>query len=430
MATCFLKQKTSTYTYKRYENFTEGLTPRQEPGVEQADQPENLSVARSYLAATHVGNYALFAGGNNYTDIVDAYNTSLEKLTPTPLSRGRGYLAATHVGNYALFGGGWYSDFNNGSNYYNYNLNVVDAYDISLNRITPPPTHLSVARKRLAATHVGNYALFGGGHIGFAGAPTYASTVDAYDTKLYRTTAIHLSVGRVNLAATNVGNYALFGGGDSDTNWAGYTVDAYDNLLNKVNTINLSRNKLSPVATHVGNYALFAGGHWYYPDVEGEGPLGATIDAYDTPLNRTTIDLPEDYYDDGAATHIGDYALFAGGSGTNGRTLDTVYVYNSSLERSSTQNLDIGKAYLAATHVGDYALFAGGYTDDGEHHRRSTNTVDAYQENQEVCDFPVIPNSIYKFEPYGSETTASEFSKVTVNYPVNGYAKYMSNTLN
>ena len=40
MAICFLKQKTSTYTFKRYENFTEGLNPRQEIGVEQADQPD------------------------------------------------------------------------------------------------------------------------------------------------------------------------------------------------------------------------------------------------------------------------------------------------------------------------------------------------------------------------------------------------------
>lgn len=82
MATCFLKQKTSAFTWERYENFTEGLTPRQEPGIEQADQPENLSVARKYLAATHVGNYALFGGGkgDGYIDNVDVY-TTLEKIT-------------------------------------------------------------------------------------------------------------------------------------------------------------------------------------------------------------------------------------------------------------------------------------------------------------------------------------------------------------
>lgn len=418
MATCFLKQKTSAFTWKRYENFTEGLTPRQEPGVEKADQPENLSVSRGYLAATHVGNYALFGGGSYYTDTVDAYNTSLEKSTPTPLSQARSYLAATHVGNYALFGGGYNNDYVEFSN-------VVDAYDISLNRTTP--THLSVKRMYLAATHVGNYALFGGGILTGTGTSQYMSAVDAYDLSLNRTTAIHLSVGRGHLAATNVGNYALFGGGENSNIRDSNTVDAYDSLLNKVNTINLSRNKANPVATHVRNYALFAGCHYYSGDVDD--PLGPTIDAYDTPLNRITIDLPEGYEDYGAATHIGDYALFGGGY-NSGRIADTVYVYNSSLERSPTQNLDIGKANLAATHVGDYALFAGGYTNNGDGHDYSTKTVDTYQENQEVCDFPVIPNSIYKFEPYYSETTASEFSKVTVNYPVNGYVKYISTTLN
>ena len=225
MATCFLKQKTSTFTWKRYENFAEGLTPRQEPGVEQADQPGDLSFSGPFLAATHVGNYALFGGGYNFSDhyynVVDAYNASLEKSTPTPLSQARDALAATHVGNYALFGGGY------GISGYS---NVVDAYNTSLEKSAPTP--LSQARYNLAATHIGNYALFGGG-------------------------------------------YTDGGGGDRDT-----------------------------------------------------------------------------------------------------------------------------------------------------------NTVDAYQENQELCDFPVIPNSIYKFEPYDSEATASDFSKVTVNYPVNGYVKYISTTLN
>jgi len=71
-----------------------------------------LSVARENLAATTIGNYALFGGGYS-TSVVDAYDTSLTRTTPTPLSVARYNLAATTVGNYALFGGG---------------SNVVDAY--------------------------------------------------------------------------------------------------------------------------------------------------------------------------------------------------------------------------------------------------------------------------------------------------------------
>ena len=44
-----------------------------------------LSAARYNLAATSVGNYALFGGGytGSYSNVVDAYNTSLTRSTPT-----------------------------------------------------------------------------------------------------------------------------------------------------------------------------------------------------------------------------------------------------------------------------------------------------------------------------------------------------------
>ena len=68
-----------------------------------------LSAARYDLAATLVGDYALFGGGTtgSVSSVVDAYNTSLTRSTPTALSVARSYLAATSIGNYALFGGGY-----------------------------------------------------------------------------------------------------------------------------------------------------------------------------------------------------------------------------------------------------------------------------------------------------------------------------------
>ena len=56
-------------------------------------------------------NYALFGGGysssiGGYLDTVDSYDFNLTRGTPAPLSVRRGVLAATTVGNYALFGGG------------------------------------------------------------------------------------------------------------------------------------------------------------------------------------------------------------------------------------------------------------------------------------------------------------------------------------
>ena len=130
--------------------------------------PTELSQARSYLAATNIGGYALFAGGytGSYTDVVDAYDTSLTRTTPTVLSSGRFYLTATSVGNYALFAGG------RGVPLYA----TIDAYDQNLTRTTPPV--LSEGRDKLASTTVGNYALFGGGQpSAFSG---NSNVVDAY----------------------------------------------------------------------------------------------------------------------------------------------------------------------------------------------------------------------------------------------------------
>lgn len=83
--------------------------------------------------------------------------------TITPLSQAREELAATTVGDYALFGGGYDLSL----------VSAVDAYTSALTRSTP--TGLSLARSNLAATTVGDYALFGGGYTG-----DYSSAVDAY----------------------------------------------------------------------------------------------------------------------------------------------------------------------------------------------------------------------------------------------------------
>ena len=165
-----------------------------------SEAPTNLSQARDSLAATSIGNYALFGGGyyNGISNVVDAYDTSLVRTTPTPLSSSRIFLAATSIGNYALFGGG--SD-------------VVDAYDTSL--VRPTPTPLSSSRSSLAATSIGDFALFGGGYA--------SAVVDAYDTSLVRTTPTPLSKAKTDLAATSIGDYALFGGGSGPSN----IVDAY-----------------------------------------------------------------------------------------------------------------------------------------------------------------------------------------------------------
>ena len=61
-------------------------------------------------------------------------------------------------------------------------------------------TPLSAARCDLAATSVGDYALFGGGYTG-----SYSAVVDAYNTSLTRSTP-HIIISKTSVSSTSVGN--------------------------------------------------------------------------------------------------------------------------------------------------------------------------------------------------------------------------------
>ena len=314
-----------------------------------------LSLARNELAATTIGDYALFGGGRDTSgtcvSTVNAYDTSLTRTTPTTLSTGRRGLAAATVGDYALFGGGYTSGTTT--------TNAVNAYNTSLTRTTPSTFNL--ARSYLAATTVGNYALFGGGH---TGSIATTGSVNAYDTSLTRTSATALSDSRKELAATTVGNYALFGGGSGSSTYSSL-VNAYDTSLTRSLATSFDTAVSCLAATTVGNYALFAGGY-------NDSDIISDINAYDTSLTRTTatsLTVARYYL---SATAIGEYAIFAGGytgSDVNAR----VDIYDSALTRKTFKYLYTGRQKLAATTVGNYALFGGGDMDSAR-----SQVVDAF----------------------------------------------------
>ncbi|KAJ2312994.1 hypothetical protein H4S02_006834 [Coemansia sp. RSA 2611] len=75
-----------------------------------------LSVPRSSISATSVGQLALFAGGRlqngSYTDVVDIYDRKAKKWTASRLSAARSEIGAGSVaGRYALFAGGFDASF-------------------------------------------------------------------------------------------------------------------------------------------------------------------------------------------------------------------------------------------------------------------------------------------------------------------------------
>ena len=381
-----------------------------------------LSQARSYLAATTLSptggsdpqsGYALFGGGyagNVYYAVVDAYDSRLTKTTtPDPLSQARSELAATTLAptggsdpqsGHALFAGG-----HAGNVYYA----VVDAYDSRLTKTTTPDP-LSQGKYDLAATTLApaggsdpqsEYALFAGG---YGSVTTRSAVVDAYDSRLTKTTAATpLSEGRTGLAATTVAptwdsdpqsGYALFAGGFGDGS-SSAVVDAYhSNLIKTTTTTPLSQARSYLAATTLSptggsepqsGYALFAGGY-------GDG-YSDVVDAYDSRLTKTTTPDPlSQARSELAATTLAPtggsdpqsgHALFAGGHAGN-VYYAVVDAYDSRLTKTTTPDpLSQGKYDLAATTLApaggsdpqsEYALFAGGY---GSVTTRSA-VVDAY----------------------------------------------------
>ena len=383
--------------------------------------PTELSQARGYLRATSVGNYALFAGGytGSYTDVVDAYDTSLTRTTPTVLSSGRFYLTATSVGNYALFAGG------RGVPIYA----TVDAYDLTLTRTTPPA--LTQARDKLASTTVGNYALFGGGQTGaFSG---YTDVVEAYDQSLtLQTPPAVLSQARRSLAATTVApaggsnpqsGYALFAGGNNGSSYFD-VVDAYSETLDKVTSPDVLSEGVSnlaatSIAAVVGSspqsgYALFGGG-------ETASSYTDKVNVYNENLDKVisvaNLSQARGYL---AATTVGNYALFGGGIWSAG--LNLVEPYDSSLTKvaPNPQALSEGRYGLSAASVGNYALFGGGISSS------YSNVVDAYSPYH---DIQVFPGTKYSFNG-NTEQTSSTWQTISMQGEVVGYIKVKDATVN
>lgn len=172
-----------------------------------------LSQGRLHAAATAVGDKAMFAGGDSGwqgddiesppvpSDVVDIYGVGTGLWSTATLSDARTGVAATTVGNTALFSGGYYPiDFVGQSD-----LDIVlGAWGSS------PPTDPRAD-------------LNGDGFVGQADLDTVlgawgggrdpSGVVDIYDdaTGLWSTDA--LSLGRWGLAATTVGDMAMFAGG-------------------------------------------------------------------------------------------------------------------------------------------------------------------------------------------------------------------------
>ena len=201
-----MKSSSSSYEETTITAYDESLT--------RISTVTNLSVLRIYLGGASVGGYALFGGGHqnnsgNRLEVVDAYNESLTRSIAPELSKrsnGSAYEKGASAEGYAMFA------FEK----------TFDAYNASLSRtvLPTPPSDATYA----TAVGIGEYILIAGG----AGdGSTRDATVSVFDGNMTLQAIDNLSAGRYRIAATTVGDYALFAGGDKANNSYTDAVDAY-----------------------------------------------------------------------------------------------------------------------------------------------------------------------------------------------------------
>jgi hypothetical protein len=247
-------------------------------------------------------------------------------------------------------------------------------------------TALSIARDNVAGASVGNFALFGGGTYGVTSGTfpmqtttiVQATTVDAYNKKLTRSTPTVLSYSADGVSGVGGDNYAVFAGGLNKGTTSGYanysnvaTANAYDKSLTRTTATSLSRARYGIKTARAGSYGLFAGGSYYN---SGYYPA-QNVDAYNPSLTRTTATAISTSTQNASnvGTSFGDYALFQCYSGS-----PNLIAYNSSLTKTDLGYIVAlnGPSAMGAASTGTHAIFAGGINGTVEY-----NAVYAYDES-------------------------------------------------
>jgi hypothetical protein len=129
------------------------------------------------------------------------------------------------------------------------------------------------------------------------------------------------------------------------------------------NLDSLAQEKANAAATTVGEFYLFAGGTI-------TGNVTNSTDAYNSSLTKVSVTNLSVARSDLRAAKIGNFALFGGGTDST-----TVDAYNTSLTRSTPTAFGIGRRWLAASSTSNHAIFAGGFVDSNSTYRAQ---VDAY----------------------------------------------------
>lgn len=318
-----------------------------------------LSQARQELASITVGDLSFFAGGNKGSQPskrVDIYDAATDTWTfgpQTALSVQRRGIGVTAVGNYVMFaGGGW---FGTGP------VDVIDVYDVQTGTYIPCQP-LSQARSLIGATTVGTKAMFAGG---IAAGNVISGVVDIYDSTLGPPSfagawSQHvLPTPRAYIAAETAGTKALFAGGGTPT--TSYSVvDIYDDASGTWSQTNLSQARAmgDTASISVGSLAIFPGGQ------DATSAPSAVVDIYDALSNNWSVASLSVPRFATAATALGNHVYIGGGvltPGANPVASNVVDRFNVGTGRWDTVGpLSQARVSLAASSGGGKARFGGG----------------------------------------------------------------------
>lgn len=388
------------YSYTTIGAVSEGVFGSATPtaGVVHAGvAPQTLVNPDQSLAAATVGNgqYVIFAGGYAGTSAFDSSWTRISVSGVGVVSSVRPIGAASTTNN-AIFHQS--QNNRNSSNLWN-TVPVIDVYTSSLTHSNYTDQNLGVGAELVAGCGLNGNAIFGGGY----GLTTSTSVTNKRPntrlcsindslTQTTNTISALSSSGRYPCGMVPIGNYALLG--------PGQVHDRYDEGEDGTKKIFAISSSLTQSATrnHSGNvytwhgaafassetYAILAGGD-LQPHSTGNDALSnlgygddKRVSAFNTALTQQAAPMLPDSYTAtamSAGASVGEYVVFAGGSGALAEPHKAVVAYDSNLVQTIPEEMTSERGYVCGISFGSYAVFAGGTTNAAG---SRVNTIELY----------------------------------------------------
>lgn len=322
----------------------------------------NLSEPKYHMGAATIGNKAYFAGGYDKTkfmDKVEVYDVSTGTWEISgKLSKARQVIGGSASCKSKIFFAGGYDE--------NISYDNIDIYDTLTKEWSV--AHLSVDRFSLSAISHGDTVMFAGG-VQFKSDvnPVFKNTIDIYNSKTGVWTVDHLSIARMGMAASVVGDLAIFAGGMDYV--AGGTnafktlnrVDIYNFSTKTWSIASLSQARAYASAVTVGNKVIIAGG------VTSLNNPTNRVDIYDASTGEwTTATLSVARAGLENAAVVAGKAYFVGGGTFTGSSFtapsDYIDIYDPVNNTWSIDFLSQPVASHSVVGAGNHLIVAGGKT--------------------------------------------------------------------